>query len=94
MTPATNWDAEPLTLIVADVCRIRRLSRNTVYDLIRTHGLPHEHFGRAVRIDREELRRGAPPQHTHTIDPVSIPLRRHSSLPASRRVDSRRATGS
>jgi excisionase family DNA binding protein len=88
-----NWDAEPLTLTVEDVCRIRRLSRNTVYDLIRMHELPHDHYGRAIRIDREALRRGAQPQHIHTPDPASIPIPGRSSLTAPRREQHTRAAG-
>ncbi|MCL6548974.1 MAG: helix-turn-helix domain-containing protein [Alicyclobacillus sp.] len=64
----TSWDELPVTLTVREVCQVLRLSRNAVYELVRTNGIPHTHLGRAVRVSRDALR-----QHIESPHPVSEP---------------------
>jgi excisionase family DNA binding protein len=64
----TSWDDLPVTLTVREVCQVLRLSRNAVYELVRTNGIPHTHLGRAIRVSRDALR-----QHIESPHPVSEP---------------------
>lgn len=87
----TSWDELPVTLTVREVCRIKRLSRNAVYEMVRRHEIPHEHYGRAIRIDRDALRRGDRPNHTHP-DTASVVLSSRPVLAPPRRCN-RKAAG-
>ncbi len=46
---------QPMLLTIAQVMELLQLKRTKVNDLIKREGLPVQHFGRAVRIPREEL---------------------------------------
>ncbi len=72
-----TWDDLPLMLTVCEAARVLRVHPNCVYDMVRRHQVAHEHLGRAIRIPRDDLRRGAKPNHTHSIDPatVAVPAR-------------------
>ncbi len=53
-----NWDDLPLKLTVPQAATALGISRKSVYRLAKRHELPHEHYGTALRFDRDTLRRG------------------------------------
>lgn len=90
------WDALPLMLTAAEAAPIVRLTPNALYVMARQHRITHVHYGRDVRFDRDDLRRGASPSHTHATIAASEADALHSSLItpiAPRRRQSTRAAG-
>lgn len=68
-TPPVNWDALPLMLTVQEAAGVLRVDAHTVYELVRTHRLPHVHVGRRpIRIPRDQLR-----EHLEQPHPVQEP---------------------
>lgn len=64
----TDWDALPALLTVAEAAGLLRVNPHTVYELVRTHSIPHTHLGRAIRIPRDALR-----QHIDAPHPITDP---------------------
>jgi len=62
----TDWSSLPVLLTVPEAAEVLRVNVHTVYELVRTHGIPHTHLGRAIRIPRDALR-----QHIESPHPVS-----------------------
>ena len=56
MTRHTPYDALPEYLTVDEFRAYMRLGRNTAYDLLRSGVLPHQRFGRTIRIPKVALR--------------------------------------
>lgn len=53
-TPDPQLLAEPL-LNPNEAARLLRVSRSTLYELVRSRGLPHVRVGRTLRITRRDL---------------------------------------
>lgn len=64
----TDWSSLPVMLTVSEAAQVLRVNTHTIYELVRTHGIPHTHLGRAIRIPRDALR-----QHIESPHPVSQP---------------------
>ena len=91
-----SWDDLPLSLTVAEAAKLLRVKPNHVYELVRTHELPHTHLGRAIRIPRDQLRQHIESPHPISVDsPVSLPLQFAQPRTQVRtvRAQLRRATG-
>jgi excisionase family DNA binding protein len=56
MTPTTPYDQLPEFLSPDEVRVYLRLSRNTIYELLRREEIPHVRFGRTIRIPKAALR--------------------------------------
>lgn len=56
--PTTPYDALPEYLTPDEFGAYLRLSRNTVYELLRQQQIPHQRFGRTIRIHKTALRTG------------------------------------
>ena len=52
--PEPQLLAEPL-LNVSEAARLLKVPRSTLYELVRSRGLPHIRVGRALRFTREDL---------------------------------------
>lgn len=55
-TPDLQLLAEPL-LDASEAARLLRVPRSTVYELVRSRGLPHVRVGRTLRFTRADLGR-------------------------------------
>ncbi|MGH9373355.1 MAG: helix-turn-helix domain-containing protein [Vicinamibacterales bacterium] len=55
MTPMLPYDQLPEYLSPEEFRAYLRLSRNTVYELIRRREIPHVRFGRTIRIPKIAL---------------------------------------
>jgi len=53
-TPDHQLLAEPL-LNASEAARLLRVPRSTLYELVRSRGLPHVRVGRALRFTRADL---------------------------------------
>ena len=54
--PEPQLLAEPL-LDATEAARLLRVPRSTLYELVRSRGLPHIRVGRTLRFTREDLGR-------------------------------------
>lgn len=66
--PPINWDVLPVMLTVRETAAVLRVDPHTIYELVRTHRLPHVHVGRPIRIPRDQLR-----EHLDSPHPVQEP---------------------
>ena len=55
-TPDPHLLAEPL-LDASEAARLLRVPRSTLYELVRSRGLPHVRIGRGLRFTRSGLSR-------------------------------------
>lgn len=55
-TPDPQLLAEPL-LDASEAARLLRVPRSTLYELVRSRGLPHVRVGRSLRFTRDDLGR-------------------------------------
>jgi|CXWL01.1.fsa_nt_gi excisionase family DNA binding protein len=53
--PALHTDSLPDWLSPLEVQRYLRLSRTSVYDLLRSGAIQHQRFGRSIRIPKSAL---------------------------------------
>lgn len=51
----TRYDEMPDLMTVDEVCRLLRLSKNTVYDMIRGKEIPSIKVGRQIRVPKRAL---------------------------------------
>jgi excisionase family DNA binding protein len=57
VTPQTPWCELPDLMTIKEVCAYTRLSRNTVYEMVRTGQIPSLRFAyHQIRIPRAALR--------------------------------------
>lgn len=88
-----DWDDLPTYLTPEEVAQFLRLSLAHIYRMIRRHEIAHTHYGRTIRIDRDGLRGGAKPNHTHASDPSAIAAPIHPLRLAPRRTQVKSIAG-
>lgn len=66
--PEPQLLAEPL-LNANEAARLLRVPRSTLYELVRSRGLPHIRVGRSLRFTRVDLARWI---SRHSIDPTKL----------------------
>ncbi len=81
----TQDDRPGETMLDPDqAARFMGVGKSTLMLHVRLHEIHHVHVGRLVRFDRDALRRGDPPTHTHAQKPpVKLPAGSYT-IPAGR----------